>query len=205
MWNRLLRSTVIGAAALAMVGAAGAPAAQAHAGGRAQLYLDDVRITPARDGWVVLASLIDSDSGQPQPGFTVQANGTGPSGATFGPVDLADGSGRGRYSATIHPPPGPWAVTVSARQSPGGPAAIPVTKRYDVTLIPGQTPTLGRRRTPVGGTRGDSLWPVLLGLVLSGAAAVEAARRHRHRPPAPSEPSDSDQKGPPSGRIRSVH
>jgi hypothetical protein len=167
---------------------ASVPKAPGHVGSRAQLYIDRFRVRPAPVGWLAEVTLIDADSGQAQPGFAVQVTGTSPSGQTFGPVDLADPAQRGRYSAVVQPDAGPWTVMVDAREVPGGPRAIPVSKRFAVTLVSGQTADIASSDIPGGSHRSRSVrLPLVVGALLCGAGAVAAlVRPGRRRRCAPS-------------------
>ena len=177
-----------GAAALTVIGVsiAAAPAASAHAGGRAQLYIERFNVQPGPAGWDVHVTLRDADSGQPEPGFAVSVSGSGPSGAWFGPTDLADSTNRGRYSGPVRATPGQWTMLVNAHDVPGGPAAIAVSKRYEVTLTPGQASDPGESVTVAAAAHHSrpSRLPLLAGVVLASACVVAAVRfaRIRRRP-----------------------
>jgi len=154
-----------------------APAASAHAGGRAQLYIERFGMQPEAAGWEVQVALADADSGRPEPGFAVSVSGSGPSGTSFGPTELTDSTNRGRYSGAVPATPGRWTVVVNARDVPGGPAAVAVSRRYEVTLTPGQASDAGRSATVAGARH----WPPvplvrLAGLVLTGACVTAALR-----------------------------
>jgi hypothetical protein len=183
-----------GAAAVAVIGLsiAVAPVASAHAGGRAQLYIERITVQPGPTGWDVQVTLTDADSGQPEPGFAVSLSGSGPSGASFGPADLADSTNRGRYAGTVRATPGQWTMLVNAHDVPGGPAAVAVSKRYDVTLRPGRASEPGGSVAGAAAAHhpGASGLPVLAGLVLTGAGVIAAVRlaRTRRRPAASSDP-----------------
>jgi hypothetical protein len=184
-----------GASALALISwsIAAAPVASAHAGGRAQLYIERFTVQPRPAAWDVQVTLTDADSGQPEPGFAVSVRGTGPSGASFGPADLADPTNRGRYSGAVRATPGQWTMLVNAHDVPGGPAAVAVAKRYDVTLKPGQASDRGGSSATVAPATHHSLpspLPLLAGVVLTGACVVAAVRlaRTRRRPAASSHP-----------------
>jgi hypothetical protein len=173
-----------GASALVLISwsTAAAPVASAHAGGRAQLYIERFTVQPRPIGWDVQVTLIDADSGRPEPGFAVSVSGTGPSGASFGPADLADPSNRGRYSGAVPATPGRWTVLVNAHDLPGGPAAIAISKRYEVTLTPGQASQREGSSATVAPTRQSSPsspLPRLAGVLLAGACAVAAIRLAR--------------------------
>lgn len=183
-----------GASALAVISLsiAAAPVASTHAGGRAQLYIERFKVQPGPAGWEVQVTLTDADSGQPEPGFAVSVSGSGPSGASFGPADLADSTNRGRYSGVVRATPGQWTMLVNAHDVPGGPAAVAVSQRYDVTLTPGQTPEAGGSVTVAVAAHQSrpSRLPLLAGVVLTGACVVAAVRlaRTRRRPAASSHP-----------------
>jgi len=160
---------------------AAAPAASAHAGGQAQLYIERVTLQPGPAGWDVQVTLIDADSGHPEPGFAVSVTGSGPSGASFGPLDLTDRRNGGRYSGAVPATPGQWTMIVNAHDVPGGPAAVALSRRYDVTLTPGQVSEPGAAVTVGTGAHHSSRLPLLAGLVLTCACVVAAVRLARNR------------------------
>jgi hypothetical protein len=158
--------------------------AGAHAGGRAQLYIASAAIAPGNGGWGVTTVLRDLDSGAPEPGFAVEVSGTGPSGAAFGPVALADPDSTGRYQGPLPAvADGAWAVTVRASEVPGGNAALPVQRTYNVTLRPGQAVDLSKARASSPGKGGgSSALPILLAVLALVVAAVGGGAwfaRHR--------------------------
>jgi len=156
--------------------------AGAHAGGRAQLYIATASVAPGPGGWVVTTALRDLDSGAPEPGFAVEVSGTGPSGAAFGPLALADPQTTGRYEAALPTvAEGDWSLTVRASEVAGGNAALPVPRTYKVTLRSGQAVDLVRAGKASSGV-GSSLLPLGLGLVALLAVAVGGGAwfgRHR--------------------------
>jgi hypothetical protein len=168
------------AALLALGVVFGAGPAGAHAGGRAELYLADFRLEPAQPaGWTVQAVVSDRDSGKPLPGFDVKVTGTSPSGSVFGPVALADPGARGRYTATITPPAGQWALTVDARGFPGGAEGIPLTKTIEVHLDPGVAAhalTSGGRVHSGSGASRAWMVPSMLAVLVGGVAAASRRR-----------------------------
>jgi hypothetical protein len=182
IYNRAvrLRFLVLGCLALLLP----APTAWAHAGGRAQLYIATATVAPGNGGWTVTTALRDLDSGAPQPGFAVEVSGTGPAGAAFGPVALADADGTGRYQGPLPAvADGAWALTVRASEVPGGNAALPVQRTYNVTLRPGQSLDLSKSGAAGSGKGGgSSTLPIFLGVLALLAAAVGGGAwfgRHR--------------------------
>jgi len=181
---RLLARGGGSALALTSWSIAAAPVASAHAGGRAQLYIERFTVEPRPAAWDVEVTLTDADSGQPELGFAVSVSGTGPSGASFGPADLADGANRGRYSGAVRATPGRWTMLVNAHDRPGGPAAVAVSKRYEVTLTPGQPSDPGGSSATVAPAAHDSTASPLVLLAaaaLIGACVAAAARPVSHR------------------------
>ena len=122
--------------------------AGAHSGGRAQLYVDSIRLEPQADGWLAALVVRDADSGRPEPGFGVQVTGSGAGGAAVGPVSLADPDADGRYVGLVPMTEGGWALTVEADEIPGGPRALPFRKTWAVTLQAGQPLDLAGSRPP---------------------------------------------------------
>jgi len=169
------------AAVLALGVVSGARPAGAHAGGRAQLYLADFSVEPARPaGWTVQALVSDLDSGRPLPGFDVRVTGTSPSGSVFGPVALADPDARGRYRGTITPSAGQWLLKVDARGFPGGAEGVPLTRTIAVHLDPGGAslaPAAGGRVHSGGGASRAWMVPSLFAVLIAGAGLAAASRR----------------------------
>jgi hypothetical protein len=169
---------------LSLTGLLPAAPAFAHAGGRAQLYVATATVTPRGGGWSISTVLRDLDSGAPEPGFGVEVSGAGPSGAAFGTVALADPEGDGRYEAALPAiAAGNWALTVRASEVPGGNAALPVEKTWNVALRPGQPVDLARAGSS-GGAKGSGTNLMTLALAIGGAAGLCVAAgawfgRHR--------------------------
>jgi hypothetical protein len=158
--------------------------ASAHAGARAQLYVQSVSVVPEGPGWVIHALVRDLDSGAPEPGFAVQVTGSGPSGAAFGPLALADPHNNGRYEATVPVGPGPWALIVDAQEIPGGNPALAFSHTWKVDLRAGHAVNAAGAVPSTGhNPSGASAVPLLLALVgaliLFGAAAGSGHRRRR--------------------------
>lgn len=164
------------------VGALPGPPAGAHSGGRAQLYVDSIRLEPRADGWNVALVVRDGDSGQREPGFGVQVAASGPAGQTVGPVGLADGDNDGRYEGTVPITDGSWTLTVEADEVPGGARAVPFKKTWPVTLQAGQPVDVAGSRPPAEGT-GPRTGPLILGITaavtLSGLLTLARTRRKK--------------------------
>ena len=160
--------------------------AGAHSGGRAQLYVDSIRLEPQADGWLAALVVRDADSGRPEPGYGVQLRGSGAGGAAVGPVSLADPDADGRYVGLVPMTEGGWALTVAADEIPGGPRALPFTKTWAVTLQAGRPLDLAGSRpsAPRGESgAGPSAVPFVLRLLavstLAGVVSLWIARRRR--------------------------
>jgi hypothetical protein len=174
--------------------AATRPALAHHgSGGPVRLYLGSVRLEPGSDGWVLRAALNDTSSGTPAPGYLVQVTGSGPQGATFGPVSLGDAKSDGHYAASLGGlAPGNWSVSVEVGDVPGGDGyLVPINKTWPVRLQPGQAVDLVGQPSPSGrptssGSRTD-FTPLLLvaGVVtLLALSAAWLSRRRRTVAPA---------------------
>ena len=170
--------------------------AEAHhgAGGPVRLYLGAVRLEPQGDSWMVRTDLNDTSSGTPAPGFLVQVSGSGPQGATFGPVSLGDDKATGHYAASLGPlVPGNWSLRVDVGDVPGGDGyLVPINKTWPVRLQPGQPVDLvGRSSAPAASRSsgsGTDFSPLLLGTgvaVLLALSALWLTRRRRTIVPAP--------------------
>jgi hypothetical protein len=165
-----------------------APApASGHAGGRAQLYVASATIAPQSDGWSISTVLRDLDSGAAEPGFVVEVLGTDPSGAAFGPITLADPDGDGRYDGALPAGDGSWLIRLRANEIPGGPAALPVQRAWNVTLRPGEPVELAGPAS--GGKRsGTNIAPLMVAIgsaaILAFGFGVRRGRRRRTVAPA---------------------
>jgi hypothetical protein len=163
----------IGVALLLIAGWVLPAPAGAHSGGRAQLYVDSIRLEPQAGGWHIALTVRDADSGRPEPGFGVQATTSGPAGETFGPLDLADGDNDGRYEATVPLTEGSWSLTVDADELPGGARAVPFNRTWPVTLHAGHPVDVAGPRPPTE-DHGSGSWAVPLILGSLAAAALSA-------------------------------
>jgi hypothetical protein len=189
MWTR--RSALAAVApiglALGLLAAVSAAPAGAHSGGRAQLYVDSIRLEPQAEGWLTTLVVRDADSGRPEPGFGVELTASHPAGETVGPVSLADPDTDGRYTAIVPMTDGGWALTVEADEIPGGARAVPFKKTWPITLQPGQPLDLAGSRPPASdGESGaaDRTIPLLFGvtaaIALSTLITLSRTRRQRH-------------------------
>ena len=189
-----MRVRSAGIAVLAVMIALVAPAstrpAFAHhgSGGPVRLYLGSVRLEPGPDGWVVRAALNDTSSGTPAPGYLVQVTGSGPQGATFGPVSLGDDRSDGHYNASLgRLAPGDWSLTVDVGDAPGGDGyVVPINRTWPVRLQAGQALDLVGQGSAPGVARssgsGTDFTPLVLvaGVAaLLGVSAVWLTRRRR--------------------------
>jgi hypothetical protein len=177
-------------ALIALVTPASTRPAFAHhgSGGPVGLYLGSVRLEPQGDGWVVRAVLNDTSSGTPAPGYLVQVTGSGPQGATFGPVSLSDDHADGGYDASLgRLAPGNWSVSVDVGDAPGGDGyLVPINKTWPVRLQAGQALDLLRQGSSSGtgapSGSGTDFSPLLLGagvVALLGVTAAWLSRRRR--------------------------
>lgn len=149
----------------------------AHSGGRAQLYVDSVRLEPHSNGWQAALVVRDADSGNPEPGFGVQLTASAPDGGTIGPVVLTDPQADGHYATTVLLSDGPWSLTFQAAEIPGGPQAIPFTKTWQVTLQGGQPLDLAGSRAPASGGGSGAHAAVLVAIALLAVAGLFALTR----------------------------
>jgi hypothetical protein len=184
------RSIAALAATVALVTPWLAAPAHAHHGyeGPVRLYLESVRLEPQGEQWLIRSSLNDTGSGKPAPGFIVSATGSGPQGASFGPVPLTDVDADGRYEAGLGPlPAGEWSLVLDVGDAPGGAErAIPLTKTWNVAVEPGQALDVTGRRAPAenaGSRSGTNV--VAPALAVAGLAALLGLtatwlRRRRH-------------------------
>lgn len=156
--------------------------AGAHAGSRAQLYVASARVESRPGGWVFVAMLRDLDSGRPEPGFSVRIRGSAPNGGSFGPISLVDPSGTGQYEGVLPPAAGTWALTVDAEEIPGGSAALPSRRTWNVILEPGKAIQLSSTRHQERHGSGSQARFMLRLLVLAGLGALASVAVNRLRP-----------------------
>lgn len=176
---------------------ASAPRVQAHHGyaGPVRLYLETVRLEAQDQGWQIRAGVNDSGTGKPAPGFVVDASGSGPQGAGFGPVRLTDADADGRYEGALGTlPAGDWSVTVNVTDAPdGGERVIPVTRTWNLALDPGDSLELiGRQTTldvdagPSSSSSGSGSIATTLALAALAALVLTVTwLRHRRAPAVP--------------------
>jgi LPXTG-motif cell wall-anchored protein len=158
-----------------------------------RLYLGSVRLEPETEDWVARVAVNDAGSGKLAPGFLVQVSGSGPNGATFGPVSLGDGDADGRYDAPLGGlAPGDWSVRVEVGDVPGGDGyLIPINRTLPARLEVGQAVELveGGSAAAVAPSsdEGTDFTPVLLVAGIAALLAMSAAwltRRKRAVLPA---------------------
>jgi hypothetical protein len=180
--TRILAGAALGLvlATLVLVIALPAPAS-AHSNGRVQLWVDRLVLHSAGgDNWTVSVSMVDADSGTPQPGFDVAVDGRDDLGHALGPVLLTDG-GDGEYTAPLTAAPGPWSVDVRGNTLPGGVPGVPLRKSYPVVLEPGKDVSIDSS-APTGSGSGAGSAPVLMMAVAAAAVAGVLLLARRRRP-----------------------
>jgi hypothetical protein len=177
------------AALIALVTPAATRPASAHhgSGGLVRLYLGSVRLEPGTGQWTIRAAVNDAGSGRLAPGFLVQVSGTGPDGATFGPVSLADDNADGRYDGSAGTlATGDWSVHVEVGDVPGGDGyLIPINRTFPARLQSAQAVELieggsSSNVTPSSNS-GTDFTPVLLVTGIAGLLAMSAAWLTRRR------------------------
>jgi hypothetical protein len=181
----------IAAFALVLASVASPGPAQAHHGyaGPVRLYLETVRLETQGQTWQIRAGVNDAGTGKPAPGFVVEASGTGPQGAAFGPLHLSDPDADARYEAALGAlPAGDWSVTVNVTDAPNSDErAVPVTRTWNLALTPGQPLELIGRQTTLDRTlsspsSGSSTAVTALSLAaLAILAALTLTRLRRRR------------------------
>lgn len=183
------------AVALASFTAVPVAPAGAHSGGRAQIYVDSIRLEPQAGGWLTTLVVRDADSGRPEPGFGVEVSASDPAGQAVGPVSLADPDADGRYTALVPMTEGGWALTVEAGEIPGGARAVRFITTWPITLQAGRPLDLAGSRPPASeGKSGaaDRTIPLLFGVTAAIALStlVTLTRSRRQRKPAGPPPPD---------------
>ena len=175
---------------IALVAPAATTPAFAHhsSGGLVRLYLEGVRLEPRAEDWAVRVAVNDAGSGKAAPGFLVQVSGSGPNGATFGPVSLADDNADGRYDAPLSGlAPGDWSVRVEVGDVPGGDGyLIPINRTFPVRLQSGQPIELieggsSSGTAPSSGRSGTDFAPVLLVAAVAALLGMSAAWLSRRK------------------------
>jgi hypothetical protein len=152
------------------------PAAQAHSGSRAELFIGKPSAEPRLDGLFVTVPLRDKDSGRPEPGFAVQVEASGPGGAKIGPIQLVD-HGTGTYDALLPIRDEGWTLQIRADEAPGGASALSDEKTWQVSgngeAVAGARPG-SSSSSPIDG---GLVLASIVGLVVLGGAALFAVRR----------------------------
>lgn len=176
-----LQRTAALLAFVALVTGHGLPPAQAHAGGQAQLYVASARLVPNGGEWSLRVVLRDADSGELQPGFAVTARGSSGAGSAFGPVGLADPDQDGAYDTGVAMTDGAWSFTLEAEEVPGGAAALPVQRTWNIVLRPGEPLDIVGTQPSRHHGRSGGLPVVPAVLVGAAGAAVLIKRTSRPR------------------------
>ncbi|MGQ0843400.1 MAG: hypothetical protein ACT4QF_04635 [Sporichthyaceae bacterium] len=154
--RRIAAFSMFGAlSGLAIVGPA-----SAHSGGRAVVLVRSLAVEPAGSGWQVAAVLTDSDSGSPILGPRVSALvGEDPAKATE-VVMNATGTAARFVASLPAVKPGPLALALKVRSSPGADPVQPLNTRvFTTVLVSGTTATL----VSGGGEEGGGSLPLIMG------------------------------------------
>lgn len=180
--TKILAGASLALVAATLVLAIGLPGpASAHSNGRVQLWVDRLVLhSTGGDNWTVSVSMVDADSGTPQPGFDVGVDGRDDLGHALGPLLLTDG-GAGEYAAPLTAAPGQWSVDVRADTLPGGVRGVPLRKTYPVFLEPGKDVSIDSS-APGGSGSGGGSAPVLMMMVAAAAVAAVLLLARRRRP-----------------------
>jgi hypothetical protein len=126
------------AAALALVTTGSGPAL-AHSNGKVQLWVDHLGLhSGGANDWTVTVTLVDADSGTPQPGFDVAVEGSDDAGHSLAPMALTD-SGGGRYTAGFTAEPGRWSLVVRGETRPGGTPGVRCARPIRWSSSPART------------------------------------------------------------------
>src|SRR2546426_640169 len=173
--------TILAGAGVALAVLAAAAPASAHSGGRVQLFVDRLGLHSAGgNDWTVSVIMVDADSGSPQPGFDVVAEGRDQAGHSAGPVPLTD-LGGGQYSGPLAAaPPGNWEIVVRAETLPGGAPGGPLRKAYPLVLEPRKDVAVGAQatgRARSGGGTGLRLLVAVAAAVVVGLFILGRRRR----------------------------
>lgn len=178
------------AGALFATVAVAAPAG-AHAGGRIQLFLKDLKVEAGDGGYNLTALLVDRDSGEVATGFSTTAQGTSADGRTFPESRMTAESG-GVYRLSVPADPGDWTVTLRSVAVPGTDEAQPLADQKRITFpVPGAAPapaTPGAGEEATAGTGGDGgggsggVIALIVVVALAGVGGVFFAKRRRPSP-----------------------
>jgi hypothetical protein len=190
-----LRPVILAALAVTLTLTSPTPALAHHGyAGPVRLYLETVRLETHDQAGRLQVGVNDAGTGQPAPGFVVDAVASGPSGSTVGPIYLTDVDADGRYEAPLGSlPPGDWSVTVNVTDAPNSEErAVPVTRTWNVTLRPneslelvGRQTTLDTKARPSSSGSSSTTLTAFVALAALAAALALALTRKRHRPPVP--------------------
>jgi hypothetical protein len=128
-----LRLAGLAAVSLLLGAAVLAPAAAAHSHGRAQLFLLPLTAQGHSGSVQVAATVIDADSGIPQPGYQTSASFWQEGSQPSAPALLQD-MGRGVYAATLALGQGTWTIFVQVAEGIGSNPAYPTSRSFLVSV-----------------------------------------------------------------------
>jgi hypothetical protein len=146
------------------LGPAAAPVS-AHSGGKANVLVADLTLTPVGTAWTVATTLVDGDSGSPIRGAEVHTL-LGDPAKTF---TLTPGSTLGNYNTSVGAlAAGPTHLELKVQTLPGAAPVVPYDHTWDFTL------TAGQPYTVVSGSAGGSGSNVALIMSVAGAVILLA-------------------------------
>jgi len=123
--------------------------ASGHTGGKVELFVARLDVTPEGSTYTVRALVVDRDSGDPAAGFAVSVSGVGPAGQSLSSLALDD-VGQGNYQKRgIALASGNWRFQVAATQGPSATPVVPNQRTFEfiasgsngaTTLVPTTAP-----------------------------------------------------------------
>lgn len=106
--------------------------ASAHTGGKVELFVAGLNVTPEGSAYTVRALVVDRDSGDPAAGFAVSVSGVGPASQSLSSLALDD-VGQGNYEKHgVALAPGNWTFSVAADQGPSATPVVPGERAFEL-------------------------------------------------------------------------
>jgi hypothetical protein len=161
--SRAAAPLILAVVALLGLGPAATPAA-AHSGGKANVLVAELTLTPEGDTWTANTVLVDGDSGSPLRGVDAKLITGTPPGKV---VSLTPGTSLGQFVAPLGKlAAGPMHVELKVRTLPGAEGVVPYDGSWDPVLVAGQPVQVARETSAGGGSNVALIASVAVAVVL---------------------------------------
>lgn len=175
------------AGALLATGGLALPA-DAHMGGKIQLFLKDLKVENTGAGYDMTAVLVDRDSGSVATGFQTTVRGASADGKSFPETKMTPEQG-GIYRLGVPAEAGDWTLTLRSVGIPGTDDAVPLVEQKRISfpaagaVEAAPAPSERSGSTDDGGSSSAGAIVGLLAVVaLAGVGGVLFAKRRRPSP-----------------------